>query len=117
MREIKFRVWDGFKMYYPSYDFQLSNCDSMGLSCVTQGLKDCIYIEDDAVIMQYTGLQDSQDKEVYEGDIIELADGNKGVVKFSEYGCYYHTAKTELIGLLYWNKVVGNIYENPELFS
>jgi len=65
---------------------------------------------------QYVGLKDKNDREIYEGDIIQLADGNKGVVMF-ESGKFFHTAKTEVMGLLYWNEVIGNIYENPELLT
>jgi hypothetical protein len=69
---------------------------------------------DTHIVQQYIGVKDITGRDIYEGDIIQLADGNRGVVKF-EKGYFYHTAKTENFGLLYWNEVVGNIFENTGL--
>lgn len=67
-------------------------------------------------MMQFTGLKDKNGKKVFKDDIIKLPDGKKGVVKF-EGGIFFHTAHSEIFGMLYWNEVIGNIYENPELLK
>ena len=52
MREIKFRAWDGCEMRFMSME------------------KDGIYkCGSHKYLMQYTGLKDKNDKEIYEGDI------------------------------------------------
>jgi uncharacterized phage protein (TIGR01671 family) len=70
-------------------------------------------------IGQYTGLKDCDGQELYEGDICELRTGygmygTKGVVGF-EKGEFYFTNLDE--GLFGEFKIIGNIYENPELLA
>ena len=67
-------------------------------------------------LMQFTGLKDIEGKEIYEGDII-LGYNNPHVVTFAD-GAFYLTYKNSSVrlsrtcGAL---KIIGNIYENPEL--
>jgi hypothetical protein len=100
---------------------------------------------EDVELMQYTGLKDSEGYEIYEGDIVEFddvfedeygeaCDGfNRAVVKF-ENGEYTltdfldensqtfesvedrNTSFKTLIESIE-AKVIGNIYENPELLE
>ena len=80
-------------------------------------------------ILQWTGLLDKNDKEVYEGDIIRIKPNPK------DYGGYKGHNYIELV---FWNdeeacydiaidrtwlllksdiEIIGNIYENPELMG
>ena len=122
MREIKFRAWDkeenkmisgdnfAFEEYAPLNDLFHNNSKKIDF-------------------MQYTGIKDYDGKEIYEGDIVEkeimesLFDDSKliGVVEMIE-GCWCieNTKKRVAKGL--WsetdiNRVIGNIYENPELLE
>lgn len=67
-------------------------------------------------VMQFTGLKDIEGKEIYEGDII-LGYNNPHVVTFAD-GAFYLTYKNSSVrlsrtcGAL---KIIGNIFENPEL--
>ena len=67
-------------------------------------------------VSQFTGLKDIEGKEIYEGDII-LGYNNPHVVTFVD-GAFYLTYKNSSVrlsrtcGAL---KIIGNIYENPEL--
>lgn len=69
---------------------------------------------------QYTGIKAEDGTEIYEGDIIEVSGGLKGVVKFKN-GCFYLALFSEdeeyckCICLQDWSckRVLGNIFENP----
>jgi uncharacterized phage protein (TIGR01671 family) len=80
-------------------------------------------------IGQFTGLKDAKGKDIYEGDIIEvtsLSDTSLGtrtnaiVVFINSAFRLKHKAKEALL-LTHWTedvvKVIGNIYDNPELLK
>ena len=86
------------------------------------------FTDEDLILMQYTGLTDRHDVDIYEGDIVQLDlhfVGDKtiqpctGVIAFeeaeffvdqtspyAEHNLAYHTLNNQL-------EVIGNIYENP----
>jgi len=77
----------------------------------------------DFFLMQYTGLKDKNDKEVYEGDILEVErfenDDNPMEVVFED-ASFYVKNKKRRVGIGRWYageriEVIGNIYENPTL--
>src|SRR5699024_4922062 len=77
------------------------------------------------IYMQYTGLKDIKNKEIYEGDIVSYYPFKSEVGKV-----YYDEAETtyfiepfdedgeyEVLGLQCGVEIIGNIYENPELLE
>ena len=71
---------------------------------------------DSETVGQFTGLKDVENNEIFEGDIV-LGYNNPHVVTFAD-GAFYLTYKNSSVrlsrtcGAL---KIIGNIYENPEL--
>ena len=117
MREIKFRAWN--KQTRRMEDVrQINFFDSEMLNGNSEWYS-LRHIE----LLQHTGLNDKNGKEIYEGDIIQVDGyGNKEIYTVSyRYGRYVLEAKDLVEGFLDVDddflEVVGNIYENPKLLE
>jgi len=106
-RIIKFRAWDA-EMKIMSHDIQ----NNLGF-----------YLGHNYTIMQYTGMKDKNRKEIYEGDIVEYK-GREGIksyiVKYEYCGFSFVEVGHENCSAAFptdKSKIVGNIYENPELIK
>lgn len=126
MNNLKFRAWDNtakkmskvtaidfstkpFRVFYKAYGNEN-------------------YFNQDAILMQSTGLHDKNGVEIFEGDIVQYLDGEYsfvGVVENSAFGIYAknkydnysfedfadeNTKEADVV-------VIGNIYENKELLE
>ena len=111
MREIKFRVWAEGRMHEDLDMVRPKDMNKVGYA-----------------LMQYTGLKDKNGKEIYEGDFLKfpnnefwtgakvewfdvelmLVKGDGCIELNHNDGMYIDRDSAE---------VIGNIYENPELFN
>jgi uncharacterized phage protein (TIGR01671 family) len=133
MREIKFRAWDKVNNIMckvlniaPSDD---GICSVQGIAVTELGvsIRAGKYFE----LMQDTGLKDKNGVEIYEGDILSYPeeeqiisivwDDSSAGWEFNE-----HSGLDDGVGRGDWDfnigiakncKVIGNIYENPELLD
>ena len=143
MREIKFRVYLD-KMYYQNeyveYDTNLVGIDFLKKTATFAAYTDgeeadnlqkysfdenSILYKKDLKIMQYTGLKDKNNKEIYEGDILSNGNNEKPYKVIFENGSFraefeedFEEYSFDLIDVVAQGcEVVGNIYENPELLG
>ena len=144
-REIKFRVWDktekrmwdGWVLdgdrdgtyrggYFGDTDFPLSDITG------EESREGWAFQNASAVeLMQYTGLKDSQNREIFEGDILATSlSGDQQLIRYvvwddptARFGMQWprpydpgpRQITQEWINQTYGTTVIGNIYENPEL--
>lgn len=114
--KIRFRVWDGEKMWYPSNDDEYAITMSGDLFVADDIFKQ------DSVAMLSTGLKDKFRQELWEGDIVRYTESYGAQmpaarIVFSD-GCFIFGNLEEYVKQ--WVKqieVIGNIYENPELLK
>jgi len=124
MREIKFRAWDEMeKRMIGWHDRVFTKNNNSSLLC-EYPLKNIS--ESYVKYMQYTGLNDKNGKEIYEGDLIKSEDDIVSRIVYDEASfksVWIHN--DHLVNCILDNLfiktlnpiVVGNIYENPELIK
>ena len=118
-RELKFRVYNPDKqqmMYFDIHNIWFA---------------DRYLCQDKYPVQQYTGLKDSTEKEIYEGDILKISYGAMGdvigqVLYEADHGGYIFQWERKGPNQNYINLncdvafesvIVGNIFENPELLN
>jgi len=119
MREIKFRVWD--KLNKEMFNVESINFQERRVYRDTVSYREFNDIE----LMQYTGLKDKNNKEIYEGDILFESFGERYYRVIFENGSFraefkgnFEEYSFDLIDVVAQSyEVVGNIYENPELME
>lgn len=138
-RPIKFRIWDteNKKWIIAGWHNNVYQAEYyIDVDGVVRVLNyDSLDIVKNVIIQQYTGLQDKDGKEIYEGDIICIKEsdptssGNNSICTVEYIGCgfCYRDAYTKKIDSLFtilgeatkdeYAEVIGNIFENLDLIK
>lgn len=124
-REIKFKAWDEKekKMFSPS---SISWKDDVMWICDNHGENKLEYelVNPSALLMQYTGFKEREEKEIWESDIARIWDSSTSNYEYHpivfQNGSFYLTSPlfSTLEDAIKYSldfEIVGNIYENPEL--
>jgi uncharacterized phage protein (TIGR01671 family) len=132
MRTIKFRgkrQIGGEWIYGSPLQTERGACAICTIETINAPWNEVLVIPD--TVGQFTGLHDINGKEIYEGDILQTSDGVKQIVEWDldahPYAAGFITRDTDKLAYayplnLYWielklHRVIGNIYDNPELIK
>lgn len=102
MRDLKFRAYRNDMMSKP-FTLGEAVCWPNGFVSTAGGLSN---------VMQYTGLKDRNGVEIYDGDIVEWGNDVIEHVFFDDGSFVTESSLIDSCML-----VIGNIYQNPELFE
>ena len=129
MREIKFKAWNKTQSRW-EIDFHIEPDGSIWTKSRTASggwagsHRQNIEGRNEVILVQFTGLKDKNNKDIYEGDIISYTPFNakgyehsRGMVP--DITAFHWFEELELMLTQHPNKceieVIGNIFENPEL--
>lgn len=137
-REIKFRAWDKDrnKMLDVQYLYFYKDKIIASMPIKVKGFENLCIEKTNVELMQYTGVHDDSENEneIFQGDVIKFAYEDEEIIGKVEYeaGSYIIVSNELSSGYIpflklvdidrdYWwipmSKVIGNIYENPELLE
>ena len=126
-REIKFRAWLKEKKEMIDNARPDFFCKQLNyLRGNSAGGQDVLGVStEDIELMQYTGLKDKNNKEIYEGDVLSNGNDEKPYKVIFENGSFraefegdFEEYSFYLIDIVAQHcEIVGNIYENPELLK
>lgn len=121
MRKIKFRGKDYFGHWQYGSLITIKHDDHTELR-ITERYYSCpwSYLVYTNTVGQYIGVNDVNDKEIYEGDIVLIKGDERGVIIWDEsmWKVLYEENVIVSVGDCYYGRdleVIGNIHENKEL--
>ena len=127
-RIIKFRAWDNKnKKWLFGYELpHLGGFDLFGETMLLgewSAVLDTFIFErngfkqDDLKVMQFTGLEDKQGKEIYEGDILKDLEGTLGIVKFNKGRFEAFDGSWDNLEFPDESEIIGNVYQDSHLLD
>ena len=129
MRDTKFRAWDKTKKEM-TYKVTVGNTDESdeNYTCPSIYVPKIGWLNADKAcidVMQSLGRKDINGKEIYEGDIFEISDGNC-FIRYDVATASFEAVFEDEAVVSFWEatswgndkiEVIGNIYENKDLLG
>tara|TARA_R110000803_G_scaffold166585_1_gene229856 strand:- start:474 stop:791 length:318 start_codon:yes stop_codon:yes gene_type:complete len=104
MRELKFRAWR-----HGGGDPRVEGAMHYSYPFMTNFWIDELEWDLASEVMQYTGLKDGNDKEIYEGDLLHIYGYGVYQVEYPSIELFEAASEGDI------GDILGNIHENPEL--
>jgi hypothetical protein len=120
--EIKFRAWDKkgrwdgmANVIFIDFNDKYVAVEQGWNEDPETGETDCCADFDEIELMQFTGLQDKDGVDIYDGDIVEDEDGNKHIVRYNiKNACFEPFGNDRYANIPRLTKVVGSIHDDSE---
>ena len=135
MKNIEIRLWDKVQkemIYNPELEFTNLTGGDYIIRYLPVPQLSLVKLEDEFILMLYTGLKDDNHKKIFKKDIIvsekECPD-DLFIVEWEEESAGFRMKSPKTGEIMYWPlndpavhffmecKIIGNIYENPELIK
>lgn len=130
MRELKFRVWDKSINKF-LWETKNEHFKSFNLWGWAERMSNClIFPIDNLIFQQYIGTKDNFKTDIYEGDIVKNGAGRNFIVewtylsfefreieKLNDDTIYMDRIISNIGDISKYCKVIGNIFENPDLLK
>ena len=123
MREIKFRAWDVHEKVMRDWESLIIDKENGNEWWLIgyQKNKAITAFDHEQVLLQCTGIKDENGVEIYDGDIVQYFRNELAVIVFQNGGVDIRSLSwmecEPLQRRMGFMKVLGNIYENPELLE
>lgn len=112
MKDIKYRAWNTHSnVMFTVFGFDENRVYPLPKTHESYERENCI-------LMQYIGIKDSRDREIYEGDIVDCTrEGDQQYIECVVIKDIRNLPRALFGSSLVSREIVGNIYENMDLIE